>query len=659
MVTIARRQDGVGAHLKIAHEDVELAPKSPLLSDLDVIHYTLGQTSDKDVFHPEDCAVQPTAEVPRRAAEQLSEGHISLRATTSGHGTDRTVSRLQKDVGATRIHHGPPSPAEVLALKEQEQTILQRVRVAAGPGPHSQKAIRDLLPSWIVDKAVQTETSQYRTAVEEVSSRTVRRTANIVRSHFVYNIKLESGNIYRLKARLVPHGHRDAEKDQVRSDSSSASLFGIRLLLSLAAFLHMPLSSVDVRMAYLQARPLDREIFMIPPKGCAENGVFWKLIRPAYGITEAGRLWQRTINDFLSSYGFESIREIPDFFVLRRDGKIVILLAKLVDDCLLAGTAEETQKFYSAFSSKFSVGSLVAAENGMRFAGLDISQKADFSVEASMAPAFPKIILDPDRRRNHHAPCDEAEILKFREMCGSLVYPGSTLLPQAAVTASLLQQKLPNLTIKTLKEANAALSHLSRLRPTMSFPSPKGPVESLKLLSFSDASHGEAYGQTGFVIGLYATMCDNTNIFHTVDFGSKKQRRVSFSSLGAEILAAADASDRGIFYCQAINSILKGMTNSTVRLNLLVDSRGLFDTLSTLHEGRDYRLRGTVARLRDSFASHEIAGIRWIRGIANLADALTKPNFDMWQRLNKLLCTGVLDSSVFEDSLLVDSQVWR
>lgn len=32
-----------------------------------------------------------------------------------------------------------------------------------------------------------------------------------------------------------------------------------------------------------------------------------------------------------------------------------------------------------------------------------------------------------------------------------------------------------------------------------------------------------------------------------------------------------------------------------------MDSRGLFDTISTLHVGKEYRLRQTVQMIRDSF----------------------------------------------------------
>jgi hypothetical protein len=72
---------------------------------------------------------------------------------------------------------------------------------------------------------------------------------------------------------------------------------------------------------------------------------------------------------------------------------------------------------------------------------------------------------------------------------------------------------------------------------------------------------------------------------------------------------------------------LAGTLNSTERIRALfphastplyfelrVDAKGLYDTITTLHESKDYRLRPTVARLRDSFGAEEIRVLRWIPG---------------------------------------------
>ena len=113
-------------------------------------------------------------------------------------------------------------------------------------------------------------------------------------------------------------------------------------------------------------------------------------------------------------------------------------------------------------------------------------------------------------------------------------------------------------------------------------------------------------------------------IYHVLDWHSSKQSRVSFSSVGAEILAAAEAADRSLLLTQRLSSIVG--KHNLFPFVLTVDSYGLYATITTLHEGKDYRLRPTVSRLRDSFEAKEIANLQWIPGPQDIADALTKVN---------------------------------
>ena len=94
--------------------------------------------------------------------------------------------------------------------------------------------------------------------------------------------------------------------------------------------------------------------------------------------------------------------------------------------------------------------------------------------------------------------------------------------------------------------------------------------------------------------------------------------------MGAEIIAADESADCASLLSFAINTIIE--PNKPLPLTLRIDSHGLYSTITTLHKGRDYRLRPTVSRLRDAFESKEINVIQWIPGRKNISDALTKCN---------------------------------
>lgn len=115
------------------------------------------------------------------------------------------------------------------------------------------------------------------------------------------------------------------------------------------------------------------------------------------------------------------------------------------------------------------------------------------------------------------------------------------------------------------------------------------------------------YGQTGIVSGIGKVREQGQDIFHLIDWCSNKQRIVSYSPYGSEILACANTDDRVYYSKTAVNSIFE---NEGVKNELFNDSRCLYDTIATLHEGEDYRLRPTVQRMRNSLETQELNAMR-------------------------------------------------
>ena len=156
-----------------------------------------------------------------------------------------------------------------------------------------------------------------------------------------------------------------------------------------------------------------------------------------------------------------------------------------------------------------------------------------------------------------------------------------------------------------------------------------------------------SYGQTGYLSGMHLS-AGGERIYHLVDWHSAKKSRVSFSSIGAEILAAAYSADRGSLMSNCIAKLYG--SSAKLPFILSVDSHGLYSTIKTLHEGKDYRLRPTMARLRDSFEVGEIAVVQWIPRKLNLADASTKRNINSYRDLNQVAASGTLPLKRFENA---------
>lgn len=144
----------------------------------------------------------------------------------------------------------------------------------------------------------------------------------------------------------------------------------------------------------------------------------------------------------------------------------------------------------------------------------------------------------------------------YRSLLGSVIWAGNGTLPHASFVGSYMQQLAPRLRVGDLTEASKMLNKMRDLEPTIIFKRLTTPVEKVDVWTFSDASfnivRGRGYGQTGIVTGLMSEGSGGENVFHIVEWVSSKQRRVSHSYYGAEILACSDADNRGFYIKQAI-----------------------------------------------------------------------------------------------------------
>ena len=87
--------------------------------------------------------------------------------------------------------------------------------------------------------------------------------------------KKEGENKY--KCRLVALGNLDRKINLKKTDSPTLSRESLRLVLSTIANHEFDLQGCDVSSAFLQGAPLDREVFMYPPKEYRTLGKVWLL----------------------------------------------------------------------------------------------------------------------------------------------------------------------------------------------------------------------------------------------------------------------------------------------------------------------------------------------------------------------------------------------
>jgi hypothetical protein len=228
--TIRRNRDGRGRGLKIALEDIQLIPSSPLLQRLFEIENFHPEESDQLTERVEIPVTSGSAQAPDFARTE------ALLAFDAVRTTKRTP--LEMDIGVDVQVEGRPSASTIDDLSRVEQRLLAEAFDAVDSKEVFSSPL-SFLPLWVIEKAVEPERQNYINVVDETSYAQTGPHANVLSTHSFLKIKFEDG-IYRLKCRLVPHGNRDEEKDALQKDSSTAQSSVIRLVLAIAILHKFP-----------------------------------------------------------------------------------------------------------------------------------------------------------------------------------------------------------------------------------------------------------------------------------------------------------------------------------------------------------------------------------------------------------------------------------
>ena len=103
------------------------------------------------------------------------------------------------------------------------------------------------------------------------------------------------------KSRLVVQGHREVV--DIRSESPTASLLVIQILLSVVSMKRWVVKSADASNAYLQGEAIDRLLILRapePPPPGVPRGQLMKAKGSIYGTKDAGRRWWKRLHKVLT-----------------------------------------------------------------------------------------------------------------------------------------------------------------------------------------------------------------------------------------------------------------------------------------------------------------------------------------------------------------------
>lgn len=160
----------------------------------------------------------------------------------------------------------------------------------------------------------------------------------------------------------------------------------------------------------------------------------------------------------------------------------------------------------------------------------------------------------------------------------------------------------------------------------------------LRVVGFSDASFATNYDLTT-QLGHIVFLVDKRNAAEPFSFKSYKARRVVRSAMSGEVIAFNDMFDIAI----ALSEELQIIVGYPLPVQLLTDSKSLFDIISKGSRTSKKQTMLDIAAAREGFRDHVISDTGFVRTKKNVADGLTKP---MSQALlRNIIASATLDIS--------------
>ena len=355
--------------------------------------------------------------------------------------------------------------------------------------------------------------------------------------------------------------------------------------------------------------------------------MFLKVVRPLYGIPEAGNHWFRTYHKHhVEKLNMETSTYDPCLLHCSNSEQGFGVIGMQTDDTLIvadnAFAAREEEEIQRA-NILCKPREELTTENPLKFNGAVVTETAQgITLTQKRTCSYIQLVQDqPADTTNSRGKVRKDATPKEQYIAQRALgaYIASMSQPEASFDLSFAAQ-ITDPQKDDIKALNKRLQwQLDNPERGLRFV--KLDVRTLRLITFVDASFAnnkDLSSQLGYVIVL-ADEANNANILH---WSSTKCKRITRSVLGSETYALANGFDAAA----AIKSTLTQLLHLTEPLPLVVctDSKSLYDCLVKLGTTQEKRLMIDLTCLRQAYERQEIAEVKWIDGNSNPADAMTK-----------------------------------
>ena len=458
-------------------------------------------------------------------------------------------------------------------------------------------------------------------------------------SRWVITEKYKDGNL-TCKARLVARGFED--EDNVQTDSPMAGKETIKIFLALVSSMSWECKTIDIKAAFLQGKPIEREVYLRPPIEAGSEGV-WKLKKCVYGLCDASRNWYFSVRDELLLNGcYQSSKDLALFYWYN-EKSLAGLFIMHVDDFLWAGTSAFKELVIDRICTKFRVGNQM--EGNFRYIGVEISQTEDVILlnQHSYVNEMVNVPLHYNRANDKDGMLNKKETKQLREVIGQSNWVVNQSRPDVCFDSLELSMSTKHPRVENLLQANKLIRRIKADTYSLAFPK-LGNLADIEIILFSDASYANlsdgvssAGGHIIFLKGENGKCCP-------ISWSTKKIRRVVKSTIAAEALSLVDGLDTAFYVGSIITEILyRGANCNKIPINCYIDNRSLYENLHSTKSVNEKRLRIDIAAVKEMMQKGEISKVKWIEASNQLSDCLTKKGASSKKLIN-VLKTGQMST---------------
>lgn len=402
----------------------------------------------------------------------------------------------------------------------------------------------------------------------------------------------------------------------------------IRMIVAIASWRNWSLWQLDVKSAFLNG-PLDEEVYIDQPPGFEVKGSESKVLRlkkALYGLKQAPRAWNRRIDSFLTSSGFQKCSVEHGVYVKTGNSGNILLLCLYVDDLLITGSSsEEIEKVKSMLKAEFEMTDLghLTYFLGIEFAetkeGILMHQRkyilevlkrfnmmncnsADIPVEANLK--LGNCELEP-----------KVDATLYRQLTGCLRFLCHSR-PEISFGVGLISRFMADPRQSHLTAAKRILRYLKGTSDLgILFPHQKEKGRP-HLVAYTDSDWCGDQVERRSTMGYVFLLCGAP-----VSWCSKKQSVVALSTCEAEYISACSAACQALWILSLLAE-LEVLKDEAV--TLLIDNKAAIDLArNPVSHGRSKHIETKFHFLRDQVNKEKIKLVHCSTEV-QVADIMTK-----------------------------------